>query len=78
MAQLSNFPLGYNINNLRTFPSRVLGLPALGGAAVPNPTSWSLNANSYAQLCRENPWFTLQVFTGDTQRFQQVRETAGQ
>ncbi len=72
IAQLENFPLGYNINNLRTFPQRVLGLPALGALRAANPTTWALNADTYAQLARENPWYFAQVFSGAPSRLNAV------
>lgn len=70
--QLNNFTLGYNINNLRAFPSQWLGLPSLGTQRVPNPMSWSLNADAYAQLGRENPWYFAQTVSGDPTRISNV------
>jgi hypothetical protein len=70
--QLNNFPLGYNINNLRVFPAQSLGLPSLGSQRVPNPMSWSLNADAYAQLGRENPWYMAQTVSGDPTRVNTV------
>jgi hypothetical protein len=70
--QLDNFPLGFNINNLRTFTNRALGLPSLGSIRVPNPTTWSLNADTYAQLARENPWYFAQLFSGAPSRLNSV------
>ena len=66
-TQLQNYPLGYNINGLRTFPS-LLGQNILGNIRVPNPTTWSLNADAYSQFARENPWYNAKVFSGDSSR----------
>ncbi len=70
--QLNNFPLGYNINNLRLFPATYLGLTSVFPQRVANPMSWSLNADAYAQLGRENPWYMAQTVTGDPSRLNTV------
>lgn len=63
--------LGVNINNLRAFPNQ-LGLPALGTFRVPNPTAWSLAADAYAQLGRENPWYFARLHRNDPNRLSEV------
>jgi hypothetical protein len=77
IAQLENYPIGYNINNLRTFPQRILGLPSLGTLRAANPTTWALNADTYAQLARENPWYFGQLFSGAPSRLNAV-DAAGE
>ena len=72
--QLTSFPLGYNINNLRQFPTQ-LGLPVLGFGRVANPTTWSLAADAYAQLARENPWYFAKLNQNDPGRLDQVIAT---
>ncbi len=69
-------PIGLQINGLRTFPSQ-LGLSTLGSQRTANPTSWSLNADTYAQLARENPWYFAPVADSPEQRINSIL-TVGQ
>ncbi len=64
IAQLGNAPLGFNINNLRLFPL-TLGESVLSAVRQSNPTTWSLTADAYAQLARENPWYFARTYAGD-------------
>ncbi len=70
-AQISNYPLGYNINQLRTFPTTI-GQAALGTLRSPNPTSWALNADVYAQFYRENPWHGAKILSTTPSRIGDV------
>jgi len=60
--QLANYPLGYEINQLRTFPTTI-GQAALGTLRTANPTTWALNADVYAQFARENPWYGAKILS---------------
>ncbi len=61
-AQLDNYPLGYNINALRTFPTSI-GQTVLGSLHAANPTTWALNADVYNQFARENPWYNAKILS---------------
>ena len=63
-----------HINNLRQFPSQ-LGMPLWSFGRVANPTTWSLAADAYAQLARENPWYFAKLNENDPSRLQQVIAT---
>ncbi len=69
--QLTNFPLGFNINNLRAFPTQ-LGLVSLGSQRLVDPTTWSFVADAYAQLGRENPWYFAAVNNTSPQRLNDI------
>jgi Immunoglobulin domain/Bacterial Ig domain len=67
-------PIGAQINGLREFPV-TLGLPRLNSQRTANPTSWSLNADTYAQLARENPWYFARSYAGEPTRVADVTAT---
>lgn len=69
--QLGNYPLGYNINNLRMFPP-ILDELALAAVRLSNPTTWALCAGAYTQIARENPWYFARTNLGDPSRLTQV------
>lgn len=73
-AELLGNPLGYQINNLRRFPTQ-LGLPSLGFGRVANPTTWSFAADAYAQLARENPWYYAKIYENDPSTLQTIIDT---
>ncbi len=69
--QLADFPLGFNINNLRAFPTQ-LGLSSLSSQRLVDPTTWSFVADAYAQLGRENPWYFAAINATSPQRLNDI------
>jgi len=68
---LATFPLGYRINDLRELPVD-LGLPPVFPSRVANPTTWSVAADAYAQLARENPWYFANLLDNDPTRLDEL------
>ncbi len=73
LDQLNNFPLGFNINNLREFSGALPGAAPLSNTRVANPTTWALCADAYARLARENPWFFAKIFSNQPGRTDSVQ-----
>ena len=69
--KLSSFPLGYRLNDLRQLPED-LGLPPVTRTRVANPTTWSVAADAYAQLARENPWYFANLHDNDPSRLNEL------
>jgi hypothetical protein len=74
--QLANYPIGYEINQLRTFPTTI-GQAALGNLRSTNPTTWAINADVYALFARENPWYGAKILSTTPSRIAAVL-SAGQ
>lgn len=69
--QLANYPIGYEINQLRTFPTTI-GQAALGNLRSTNPTTWAVNADVYALFARENPWYGAKILSTTPSRIADV------
>lgn len=54
LAELTNYPLHFNINYLAQFPAQRFGLPSLASGRLPNPRDWSSSADAYRTLTEEN------------------------
>lgn len=55
LEQLESRPLESNLNYIREFLRRRLGLAPLSKKPVANPRDWHVGANAYLQLAAENP-----------------------
>ncbi|APR88389.1 hypothetical protein A7982_13738 [Minicystis rosea] len=55
LTELTDYPLAFNINYLRTLPSTKLGLPSLANDRLRNPLDWMVGAEAYSQLAEEWP-----------------------
>lgn len=54
LTELTKNPLDVNVDYLAQLPV-IWGLPALSGAAVPNPHDWFLGSRAYLSLQQNNP-----------------------
>ena len=65
------------INALAQFPTTLGGSP-LSSERLANPQMWSLGADAFAQLARENPWYFAKVYESAPERLSTLISTGEQ
>ncbi|MBX2802271.1 MAG: hypothetical protein KTR31_31615 [Myxococcales bacterium] len=66
--------LALQVNALAQFPA-ALGEAPLSSTRLANPRMWSVGADAFAQMARENPWYFARVHDSDPGRLTELIET---
>jgi hypothetical protein len=70
-ATLQGLPASSFLNPLAVLPEIKYGLDPLTGSGLPGIEPWSQAASAYAQIARENPWYTGYYFATQIDRFEE-------